>query len=183
MKNSNDGKFWPYMILGFIAIGVTLGVWTVKNTISLPVHESNEFMSKYQYADKNYNEILAENKKFDENYSLGFEGLQKTNFKPKYLKRKPHQYFGLSDTNNFNYKVTTKNGKAVNDANVTLLVTRPQTEKDDIKLSNIKSDGNGVYAIKDLKITKPGRYILRVRVAIKDAIKYLDIYAVKPIKK
>jgi len=160
VKNSNDGKFWPYMILGFIAIGVTLGVWTVKNTISLPVHESNEFMSKYQYADKNYNEILAENKKFDENYSLG-----------------------LSDTNNFNYKVTTKNGKAVNDANVTLLVTRPQTEKDDIKLSNIKSDGNGVYAIKDLKITKPGRYILRVRVAIKDAIKYLDIYAVKPIKK
>ena len=36
----NKGKtYWPHMILGFLAIGITLGYWTVKSATSMPVQE------------------------------------------------------------------------------------------------------------------------------------------------
>jgi hypothetical protein len=182
-NKTNSGKFWPYMLLGFLAIGITLGFWTVKSTIKLPVHESNEFMQKYQSADKDANEIIEAQNLFDSKYNLELKGLEKSSFKPKFLKRKPHQYYTLNESNNFSYKVTKKDGNAVNDANVTLLLTRPQTEKDDKVISNIKSNGSGEYIIKDLKVQKPGRYILRLKVSLGKAVKYLDTYAYKEPQK
>ena len=178
-KNNDSGKFWPYMILGFFAIGVTLGVWTVKSTISMPVHESNAYMKKYQDAEKNAVEIEESEAKFDSKYNLLLNGLEKSNFKPKNLKRKAHAYYSLSENNTFEYKVTTKDGKAVEDANLTLLVTRPQTEKDDIAYGQIKSAGNGVYRVQNLKIAKPGRYILRLKATVNGDTKYLDSYGFK----
>jgi len=182
-EKNNSGKFWPYMILGFLAIGITLGVWTIKSTISLPVHESNEYMKKYQDADNSANEIIEAENLFDSKYNLELKGLEKSSFKPKFLKRKPHQYYTLKESNNFSYKVTKKDGSAVNDANVTLLLTRPQTEKDDKLISNIKSNGSGEYIIKDLKVQKPGRYILRLKVSLGKAVKYLDTYGFKESQK
>jgi hypothetical protein len=177
-EKNNSGKFWPYMILGFLAIGITLGYWTIKNTISLPVHESNEYMQKYQKADKDANEIIEAAQRFDKKYNLSINGLEKSNFKPKFLKRKPHQYFKLNAKNRIDIKVTTKDGKVVSDANVTLLLTRPQTELDDRYFKNIKFK-NGSYLIENLDIKKPGRYILRVKAEKGDAIKYLDTYCYK----
>jgi len=178
-KDNNSGKFWPYMILGFLAIGITLGFWTVKSTISMPVRESNEFMLKYQDADKIANEIIEAQQRFDKKYNVEFSGLEKSDFKPKHLKRKPHQYYALKESNNISYKVTTKDGKAVNDANVTLLLTRPQTNVDDRYFKNIKSNGNGEYRVNNLVIQKPGRYILRVKIQKGNDIKYIDTYAYK----
>jgi len=177
-KKDDSGKFWPYMILGFLAIGITLGYWTIKNTINMPVHESNEFMQKYQDADKSANEIIEAAQRFDAKYNLEVSGLDKSDFKPKFLKRKPHQYFKLNDNNKIDIKITTKDGKVVSDANVTLLLTRPQTETDDKYFKNIKFS-NGSYVVDNLKITKPGRYILRVRATKGDATKYLDTYCYK----
>ena len=177
-KDNDSGKFWPYMILGFLAIGITLGYWTVKNTINMPVHESNEFMQKYQDADKGANEIIESQARFDSRYNVKFEGLQKSDFKPKFLKRKPHQYFSLNDKNSVVLEVKTKDGVNVEDANVTLLLTRPQTESDDVYFKDIKFKDNG-YIIDNIEIKKPGRYILRFKISKGDATKYLDIYAYK----
>jgi len=128
MSNNNDsGKFWPYMILGFLAIGITLGYWTIKNTINLPVHESNQFMQKYQDADKGANEIIESAYRFDSKYSVAFSGLEKSDFKPKFLKRKPHQYYVLNEVNNLKIKVTTKDGKSANGIFIKSILTRPQT--------------------------------------------------------
>jgi len=177
-KDNDSGKFWPYMILGFLAIGITLGYWTVKNTINMPVHESNEFMQKYQDADKRANDIIEAQAKFDKKYDVKFSGLQKSDFKPKFLKRKPHQYFTLNDKNSVALEIKTKDGVVVNDANVTLLLTRPQTEKDDIYFKDIKIK-DGQYIVDNLEIKKPGRYILRFRVLKDNAAKYIDIYCYK----
>ena len=182
-QNSDKGKYWPYMILGFLAIGITLGFWTIKNTISLPVRESNEFMKKYQDADMNINSITKKEELFDSKYGLTLSGLEKSDFKPKHLKRKPHQYWTLNDSNKITYSVKTKGGAAVNDANVTMLLTRPNTNIDDKIFKNIKCDGNGNYILQNLTVKKPGRYILRVRIQKGDAVKYLDTYCFKAPKK
>jgi len=179
-KKDDSGKFWPYMILGFLAIGITLGYWTIKNTINLPVHESNEYMQKYQDADKSANEIIESAQRFDSKYKLSIEGLEKSDFKPKFLKRKPNQYFKLNSNNTINIKVSTKDGKLVEDANITLLLTRPQTEKDDKYFKNIKFK-DGYYKVENLKISKAGRYILRVKATKGDATKYMDVYCYKDI--
>jgi hypothetical protein len=175
-KNNDNGKYWPYMILGFLAIGITLGYWTIKNTISLPVHESNEFMQKYQDADKDANEIIESQLRFNQKYNVSFNGLEKSDFKPKFLKRKPHQYYVLNEVNNLTIKVTPKSGNSVEKMDMVALLTRPQTELDDVDL-NVTKAGNGVFELKDFKVAKLGRYIVRLKISDdKNDTKYLDIY-------
>ena len=181
-KKDDSGKYWPYMILGFLAIGIILGYWTIKNTISLPIHESNEYMQKYQTREKNANEISEAEAKFDAKYSVELSGLQKSDFKPKHLKRKPHKYYELNSVNNIKFIVKAKDGNSLKDVKLIAILTRPQTELDDVKIKNITTDGNGAFEIRDLKVQKPGRYILRVKFSDKDAIKYIDYYGFKAKK-
>ena len=182
-KKSDSGKYWPYMILGFLIIGITLGYWTIKNTISLPVQESNRYMQKYQSADKNANLIAELEARFDSKYNLEVVGLEKSNFKPKNLKRKPHQHYVLNDNNTFKYIVRTKDGKGVSDANITLLLTRPSTDVDNRYINTIVNSGNGEYVVKDLNLSKPGRYILRAKISVGKDTKYIDTYGYKEPKK
>ena len=181
-KKDDSGKFWPYMILGFLAIGITLGYWTIKNTISLPVHESNQYMQKYQNADKDANEIIQAESNFDAKYSVEISGLESSDFKPKHLKRKPHKYYKLNSINNIKFIVKSKDGSSLKDLKLVAVLTRPQTELDDVAIKNITTDGNGVFEIKGLKVEKPGRYILRVKFSNNDAIKYIDYYGFKAKK-
>ena len=181
-KKNDSGKFWPYMILGFLFIGITLGYWTVKKTISLPVQESNAFMQKYQSADKHAVEIEESQERFDSKYNVLISGLEKSNFKPKHLKRKPHQYYVLHDSNNVVYKVSTKDGKAVNDANVTILLTRPSSGDVNRYIKDIKKSGNGEYRVENLKVDKPGRYIIRAKISVGEDTKYIDTYGFKEPK-
>ena len=180
MENRTDdsGKFWPYMILGFLFIGITLGYWTVKHAIGLPVQESNEYMMKYQQADKNADKLVEEQMRFDSKYDVKLYGLKKSNFKPEHLKRKPKQVMALEDVNSIYYVVTDKNGNVVKDATVTLLLTRPHTRADD-KLFKSLPFKDGKYVLDNLKIDKAGRWILRVRVKIGDDIGFQDTPAYK----
>jgi len=161
------------MILGFVAIGLMLSFWTVKSTIGMPVHESNEYMMKYQAADLNANEIQEAQSRFDSRYVLKLENMELSDFKAKNLKRKNRRIVSLHAVNNIEYSLRDKAGNPVSDANVTLLVTRPHTEKDDQTIADINGS-NGLYTVKNLKLAKPGRYILRVRVQKGDAVGYLD---------
>ena len=173
-NNSDRGKYWPYMILGFLAIGITLGFWTVKHAIKAPVHEANEYMLKYQTAETDINQIIEAQKRFDSRYNLELIGMKKSDFKPVHLKRKPGLIVALNEKNDIAYKVTDKSGNPVTDANVTLLLTRPFTAKQDQMFKNIKSDSEGIYRVKNVKLPEPGRYILRVRVQKGDAVGFKD---------
>ena len=177
-SDKNSGKYWPYMILGFLFIGITLGYWTVKSAISLPVQESNEYLGKYQYVEKKGREIQEAEARFDKKYNVSFTGLEKSDFKEKNIKRKPHQYYQLKNSNEVALLVTSKDGKVVDDINVTLLLTRPQTRADDKLFEHLPFE-NGKYVAKDINVSKKGRYILRFRLQKDDGVKFLDIYGVK----
>jgi len=161
------------MILGFIAIGLTLGFWTVRSTVGMPVHESNEYMMKYQAADHDANEILEAGHRFDARYTLQLAGMEKSDFKAKNLKRKGRKTVKLAAVNRIRYLLADHDGNPVADANVSLLLTRPHTERDDRFFKSLKMV-DGEYVLPELRLEKPGRYILRVRAQIGDAVKYMD---------
>ena len=175
---SKEISYWPHMIMGFLIVGITLGYWTVKSAISVPVQESNEYMLKYQQADININEILEKKALFDKRYTIKLLDTQNIVHEienSKVAKEQSSIVLNLG-MNKFNYAVVTKKNKPVEDANVTFLLTRPHTGKDDFLVNNV-SMVNGKYQVNDINISKAGRYTLQLRVKIGDAIGYSQLSA------
>jgi len=171
MANSKEKTYWPHMILGFLILGIVLGYWTIKSAISMPVQESNEYMLKYQKADININEIITHKKAFERLYSINIldtktmtmiDNINSNLQQPKVVALK-------SGSNSFSYEVIAKDKTTISDANVTFLLTRPHTVKDDKLFKNIPYI-DGKYQIKDVNITKEGRYTLQLRAKISDSI-------------
>ncbi len=172
-KNDGSGKYWPYLILGFIFIGLFLGFWTVRSAISMPVHESDAYQKKYQDADNNINKILEAQQRFDARYVLKPVGFNPSSFKPKDYEIKHGKVVALTSGMVMRYRITDLSGQAIDDANVTLLVTRPQTGAEDQTFQNLKGD-NGTYSTPRVTLKNPGRYLLKLRTQIGDAIGFLN---------
>lgn len=178
MEKNNKKTYWPHMILGFLAVGLTLSYWTVKSAASLPVQESNQYMLKYQMADIAINEILKGKKDFDQAYIIEIQDVQKMVMTDNVNSNRPQPNpVELSlGANHFSYLVTRKDGTVVNDANVSFLLTRPHSRKNDILVENVVFN-NGKYTTEDLEIINPGRYTLQLRAIVADKIGYSAIAA------
>jgi hypothetical protein len=178
MANSDKKTYWPHMILGFLAIGITLAYWTVKSASSLPVQESNKYMLKYQMADMHINEILERKIAFDKLYTIDLVNKDMIpmldNIHSNIAQPDVHKL--ALGKNDFSFSVSTKEGEAVADANVTFLLTQPHSRKQDQVIENVPFE-NGVYVIKGVEIQKAGRYTLQFRAIIGDAIGYSEISA------
>jgi hypothetical protein len=168
-KKPREKSYWPHMILGFLLIGISLGYWTVKSATSDPVQESNEFLAKYQQADLHFNEIHEKKARFDKAYTIDLNGVTLAKVPLEHAKRAKFEVSVLLSrgSNHFSYAIKKKDGSAVPDANVTFLLTRPHTTKEDQVRIDVPFQ-DGVYVVKDINITKPGRYILRLKAVIDD---------------
>jgi hypothetical protein len=178
MAKNNEKTYWPHMILGFLAIGITLSYWTVKSASSMPVQESNQYMLKYQMADMNINQIMERKMAFDKAYSITIVDVETMVMTDNVNSNRPQPNpVKLSQgINTFSYEVVAKDGTKVSDANVTFLLTQPHSRKEDKLLVNIPySDGK--YQIKGLDITKAGRYTLQFRAEVGDTMGYSEISA------
>jgi hypothetical protein len=178
MGKNKETSYWPHMILGFLFIGITLSYWTVKSASSIPVQESNEFMMKYQQADMNINEIMKRKALFDKHYTIEIVDAKREMLEIENAKRaKKESSVALAKgENTFFYRVLKKDSSFVPDANVTFLLTRPHSVKEDMLIKNVPVE-SGKYVIKNITITKPGRYTLQLRAKIGDAIGYSEIPA------
>lgn len=177
-NKSKEKTYWPHMILGFLAVGITLSYWTVKSASSIPVQESNNYMMKYQQADMHINEILKSKALFDQKYIIELVDARVTTLELQNAKRaKNEKVLELSQgQNSFTYSVKDKHGSIVNDANVTFLLTRPHTASEDNFVENITLK-DGKYSIDNITITKAGRYTLQLKVKMGDAVGYSEIPA------
>ncbi|MDM5272308.1 FixH family protein [Sulfurovum sp. zt1-1] len=178
MANNKEKTYWPHMILGFFFLGITLGYWTVKTASNMPVQESNDYMMKYQSADMNINDIMEKKIAFDKEYMIELIG-KETMEVPDNVNSNKVQMDPVKlskGLNEFTYMVIKNNGSVVSDANVSFLLTRPHTRADDFVVDSVPY-GSGEYIIKDINITKPGRYTLQLRAKVGDAIGYSEIPA------
>jgi len=176
MEKNNQKTYWPHMILGFLAIGITLGYWTVKHAISLPVQEVNTYMMKYQQADLSMNDILEKKETFDKKYTIKLNDV-KTMIMTDNINSKipqPDAVMLAKGKNNFSYILSKKDGTIVANANVSFLLTRPHTVQDDIMIKKVTFE-NGMYSTPELNIKKAGRYSLQFRAKIdENTIGYLE---------
>ena len=177
-KKNKEKTYWPHMIVGFLFLGITLSYWTVKSATSMPVQESNEYMLKYQQADMNINEIIKRKKLFNNKYRIELVNAQSAMQEIENAKRaKEESSIVLKEgKNSFAYRVVDTKGVLIKDANVTFLLTRPHTRKEDLLVENIPVV-DGTFEIDNVSITKPGRYILQLRAKIGDAIGYSEMPA------
>jgi len=173
MAKNNKKTYWPHMILGFLALALTLSFWTVKSASSLPVQKVNEYMMKYQQADIHMNDILEKKKAFDTLYEIQIQNVETMVMTDNIHSHRPQPNpVKLSlGKNYFTYIVRKKDGEVVSDANVSFLLTRPHSRKDDLMLNNIPFK-NGQYVTPVMEIVNAGRYTLQVRAKIDDTIGY-----------
>jgi len=177
-KETKEKSYWPHLILGFLIIGMSLGYWTVKSATSIPVQESNEYMLKYQIADMNINDIVEQKARFDKDYTIKLLDAKMGLIDIEHSKvaRSQKVVELTKGANTFKYQVTKKDGTPIVDANVSFLLTRPHTVKDDNFIKVVKPTGD-MYIIKDIDIQKPGRYTLQFRAIIGDKTGYSQISA------
>jgi nitrogen fixation protein FixH len=127
----------------------------------------------------NINEILHKKGHFDELFHIEIVDAPEANVELENSKRAKEERSVLlkEGTNRFTYRVVDRNDKPYSDANVTFLLTRPHTRKDDVLVKQVPSSDD-TYVIEDINITKPGRYLLQLRVEIdKDTIGYSELPA------
>lgn len=187
MANSNQNRvkektYWPHMIVGFLLLALTLSFWTVKSASSIPVQEANQYMLKYQMADMTMNEILESKKRFDQVYTIKLEDA-KTMVMTDNIhahRPQPNPVKLLQGENHLRYSIRRHDGTQVKDANVSFLLTRPHSRRDDVIIEEIGFK-EGYYKIPTLKLEKAGRYTLVLKVKVGTAIGHSEIAAyVKP---
>ena len=169
MERNNTKTYWPHMILGFLLIGITLGYWTVKHAVQMPVQEVNEYMLKYQQADLGINDILEKKQAFDKVYTIALKNVKMMVMTDNINSNlpQPNVIQLTKGENQFSYMVTKKDGTVVNNADVSFLLTRPHTVKDDVMIEKVPFK-DGMYVTPTLNIQKPGRYTLQFRAKIDD---------------
>jgi len=181
MTKKTQNTLWFLFVMGILLFGIGMIIWTVVKSISAPVHESNNFMLKYQTTDMTINQIVELQQAFDTNYTIELQDVQEVELPVKYqnvhAKRSLQKPIGLtSGENSFRYEITRKDGSIVQDAQVDFLLTRPHIRTDD-SLENNVSFRDNLYVTKPLNITKEGRYTLLLKVTIDEVVGYLQTAA------
>ncbi|MDH5464467.1 MAG: FixH family protein [Thiovulaceae bacterium] len=152
-----EGWYWPWMILlGTFAI-IWLSVYTVIFALRNPVQLSNDHMGKYSDVDKRFNDIINANIDFKKSYTLSYI--------PSTLPKKGTQ---------IRYELKTLDGKAVKDAKLTVLLTRPDDVLHDIKLE-LDSQKGSFYTFKKVDLPLMGRWNLYTNVSVGDKKGFLNL--------
>lgn len=157
MKSSLSARIWPYAIGGSIVLVFGFCVATVIVTSSANIQTTNEYMTNYQTAEINANDYINNKIAFDKKYKI------------KYVASKLH------DNATVNFKVTDLNNQSVENAKLTILVSRPETHEFDQKRIDAQFV-KGVYLFKDVKLPKKGMWDIITKVEVG---KYSRFYNVK----
>jgi nitrogen fixation protein FixH len=159
MIDKNAGKKWPWIIaLSTIAI-IGFSIATVKVAMKNPVEMSDYGMQSYHTFDDNANDIINAKIAFDRLYTVGF-------LTPQVLEKKSILIYEVKD----------KSGNAVNNAKIDVLLTRPDTIKLDLNLTNpIVHEGK--YTFNAIDLPKAGRWDIMAKVTIGKNQRYYSLKA------
>ncbi len=158
MSKSN-GKIWPYAIGLSIFLVFIAAIATVIIANKLPVEDSDTYMMGYHEADAKANDLIQANIDFNKKYDVKFiqNGLD--------VKSSTIQYL-ISD----------KKFNPVNNAEIMIVVTRPNKHKFDQKLSKPEIK-NGVYTFSNVTLAKEGRWDIMAKIKIDDVQRFFNIKA------
>ncbi len=145
---------WPIGIILAIFAVIGLGIWTIEQANVNPVVMDDYYFESYQDVELNINEIRNKQIAFDKKYDTQI--LANTPF--------------VIGQNSIAIKLTTKaDAKPVADANITVKITRPDTDKFD-KMPKVTSYENGIYHIEPFAVEKIGRWQIMTKIITPDTL-------------
>lgn len=153
----SSSKVWPYSIAIAIFAVIVASIVTVKISINAPVHESDLYMIDYHDADKRANEILSNSIEFNKRYSLKYET----------------ENFTKNGTI-LKYIILDKMGNVVQNAKITVHLTRPQTHAMDREISDFTLV-DGAYVSSPLTLEEDGRWDIIAKVSVDEYERFLSI--------
>lgn len=159
MENNNKTNFWPYAIAGAIFGVFGLCVWTVKMASDNPVEMDSFYFEDYHKVEENYGKILTDQKKFDKLYATKIE----------------HSNFIMGKNSMVDIKLKTiESNQAVDDANITVVITRPDSTKFD-KHPKLESVKDGTYHFSPFVLNKPGRWQVMAKIVKDDITRFYKV--------
>jgi len=154
MSKKDKALRWPIGVGLSIILVFFAAIATVIVAIEYPVEESDLFMKNYHDADANINDLINEQIAFDKVYTIKYATEQ---FK--------------ADSAIIVYKITDKQGKAINNADLDVIITRPDIHAYDMTLAKPTVE-DGVYTYKSVALAKPGRWDILAKFTIGDEMRY-----------
>ena len=173
MERVKSKTYWPHMIVGFLMMAILLSYWTIRSASSMPVQESNTYMQKYQMVDININKILLKKDAFDKYYTIELTQKKRMVVTDNiHSNRIQEDQIVLKDgKNSFIFIIRDKSSSNIISSldikSIDFLLTRPHTKVDDILVKDIKFK-DGKIAINNISIKKKGRYIVQIRLDMKN---------------
>ncbi len=151
MENSKNQKtFWPYGIILSIFAIIGACIWTIIIALDNPVEMDTYYLKKYQHVDRNINEIQKMQKEFFAHYNVKYD----------------FDTLKMDTPNRISFSVLDiKTNKPVEKADITLLITRPDTNKHNQELSASKAQ-NGRFIFENIIVKKPGRWQFKAMIKI-----------------
>jgi len=162
--NLSNGKIWPYSIAVAIAMVFLFCVATVYVTSQNHINESNLYMEGYHKVDADANKILEADIAFNKKYTLS------------YIENQLSTKSSLIE-----YKIVDKDNNPINNATISLMITRPDANID-IKPTN-PTVKNGIYTFKDIKLPREGRWDIMAKITVKDNYCFYNLKADTRFKK
>ncbi len=152
-------NYWPHGIVLAIFGVFGLCVWTVSEASKHPVEMDSFYFDSYQNVELNYNDIIHKQQAFDKKYVID---VPKNNFK-------------LGKENSIALSIKEKaDSSGIDDANVTVVITRPDTRQFD-KKPKLVSQKNGLYTFEPFSVQKPGRWQILSKVTIGDLTSFTKL--------
>ncbi|SFV55389.1 Putative lipoprotein [hydrothermal vent metagenome] len=144
-------KYHLWLLFFFAIFGFTFSmiVWTVKSAVNTPVYEDRSFMTSYHDVDDNFNQMIAENQKFNSKYKtkvtinnriVGME-VSDIIYGQRSLKKKSknQEMLVLGDNSISVTIIDKKSNTSIQDANISFQITRAIEDMHDINLNGYSS--------------------------------------------
>ena len=153
----SNGRIWPYAIGLSITLVFGFCVATIVVTQTANIQESDAYMLKYQDADAKANDLIEAKIAFDKQYNVSFISKEIT-----------------TEYSTFKYSVSDKNGNTLDNAKLTLAISRPETDEFNEKFETpiIKDK---IYSFNDVKFSKPGVWNLLLKVEVGEDYRFYDV--------
>ena len=144
----SSGRAWPYAIGASILFIFGACIATIVVTSQMPVEKSDTYMMGYQEADASANEIIQAQIEFDKKYKI------------EYITDRINV-----DKSVIQYKVYDGAFNPVDNAEIKVVVTRPNNHKHDQELLN-PTVVDGVYTFSAITLPEPGRWDIMAKVNV-----------------
>lgn len=157
MSSKSKGRIWPYAIVISILLIIAASAMTVAVAMQHPVEMSDMDMQDYHHYDNNANDIINAKIAFDKKYTLTY-----------------HSHSFDQENAVVAYQLVDKSGKAVDDAQMDIIVTRPDNHKNDMAFDKPKIE-NGIYTFEVGALPLAGRWNVLTRIVAGNERRYFNL--------